>query len=82
MREEVIKDFYGRIIGYIRTEPNGNQVALNFYKQKLGTYDKQRDITKDFYGRILSKGNMLSSLILSEEINNNAKRMNNKTKNN
>ena len=63
MKEQTIKDFYGKILGYIRTEPNGDKTAFDFYRRKLGTWDKQKDITKDWLGRIVSSGDSLAVLI-------------------
>ena len=61
-----IKDFYGVIIGYIDEDSQGNKVATDFYRRKVGTYDKRSDVTRDFYGRIVSKGDTTSSLIFTE----------------
>lgn len=54
--EEAIRDFYGRIIGYIETEPNGNKVVRDFYRRVLGKYDKSSNTTRDFYGRVIARG--------------------------
>lgn len=63
MTEEYIRDFSKRIIGIIRTDSNGDQIAIDFATRKiLGYYRKNLDHTTDFYGRILYKGNMVSSL--------------------
>ncbi len=59
---ETIKDFYGKILGYIDDE-GSRKVAKNFYGKILGYYYIKDDVTKDFYGKILSHGNILSSLI-------------------
>lgn len=59
-----IKDFQGRILGYIWTnKETGNERATDFYGKILGFYDKKNDFTKDFVGKILARGNILSSLI-------------------
>lgn len=65
MAREVIKNFYGQIIGSL--EDTGNKViARDFYGKILGHYDKNQNVTKDFYGKILAKGNIASSLIWEE----------------
>jgi len=70
MKEEKITDFYGRILGYIQTdELTNNKTAFNFYRKILGRYNAKENVTKDFYGRIVSRGDTLTSLIIS---NNNA----------
>ena len=62
--KEVIRDFYGRIIGTITTKNDGSKVVRDFYGRILGTYDKKYDVTRDFYGRIVAKGDYSSGLIL------------------
>ena len=66
-REEIIKDFYGRILGYVEIEPNGNKIFKDFYRRILGRYDKALNATKDFYGRIIAKGDAGVGLIYAEE---------------
>lgn len=65
MQEEFIRDYdTRRILGILRTLPNGDQVAIDFTTRKtLGYYRKQQDHTTDFLGRILTKGNSVVSLI-------------------
>lgn len=60
---EVIRDFYGRILGTITTDNNGNKVVRDFYGKILGKYDKKSNVTRDFYGRIVAKGDRSNSLI-------------------
>lgn len=61
--ETVLKDYYGKIIGYIETRPDGNKVIRNFHRQIKGTYDKKQDVTRDFYGRIIARGDCLTMLL-------------------
>lgn len=61
--ETVIRDFHGRIIGYIQTDKDGNKRVLNFHRQILGDYKKSLDVTRDFYGRIIARGDQSSMLI-------------------
>ena len=60
---QVIKDFGGRILGYIDIDDKGNKTVRDFYRKILGYYDKQLDVTRDFYKRIISRGDMSSALI-------------------
>ena len=60
---EVIRDFYGRILGSITTDKQGNKVVRDFYGKILGRYDKQTNVTRDFYGRIIGKGDSSSALV-------------------
>lgn len=67
MKEEIIKDYYNRIIGYIQTDGKGNKKAFNFYRQLLGTYEVDTNLTKDFYRRIVARGDALVALIWEHE---------------
>ncbi len=61
--QETIKDWRGKIIGYIITYDNGNQIIQDFYHKILGTYDKRMNVTRDFYNRIIARGNQLPMLL-------------------
>lgn len=61
-----IKDFYGKIIGWIEEDASGNRVCKDFYGKILGKYDKTLDRTYDFYGKILSKGDITAALVWNE----------------
>ena len=63
MKQEKIKDFYGRIIGTMIEENDGRKKLLDFNGRILGTYDPRVDLTRDFNGRIISKGDRLLSLL-------------------
>lgn len=60
-----IKDFYGRVLGYIEEDSSGNKTARDFYHRILGKYVKSQNVTKDFYGRVISKGDTVVGLIYS-----------------
>ena len=60
---QVIRDFYGRILGTITTDKIGNKVVRDFYGKIMGKYDKKQNVTRDFYGRIVAKGDASASLI-------------------
>lgn len=63
-----IRDFYNRIIGYVETDTiTGDKVAKDFYRRVIGYYDKKTNTTRDFYRRIVSKGDILSALIIAED---------------
>lgn len=64
---ETIRDFYGKILGYIETKVDGDKVARDFYKRILGYYKKSINATTDFYGRIIGKGDLTASLIYRGE---------------
>ena len=58
-----IKDFYGRILGWIITSPNGDKRITDFSGRILGFYRANYDHTTDFYGRIIGNGDQLTSLL-------------------
>lgn len=60
---EVIKDFYGRILGSVTTDAQGNKTVRDFYGKVLGKFDAKNNVTRDFYGRIIAKGDRSSGLI-------------------
>lgn len=69
-----VREFSGRIIGWVETDKDGNQQVRNFSGKILGRYDKSLDCTRDFYGRILTKGNTVNGLLYSPEHNPDFKR--------
>lgn len=68
--KEPIRQFSGKIIGYLETDKDGNQQARDFYGKILGTYDKKFNVTRDFYGKIVGKGNQVIGLIWNPQVNN------------
>ena len=62
-REEIIRDFYGRIIGKYEHQANGDIVVRDFYNRILGYYIASRDVTTDFYRRVVAKGNAVGMLL-------------------
>lgn len=68
MTKTEIRDFYGRIIGWIETnETTGDKIGRDFYGRIVGYYQKSLNVTRDFYQRIVARGDALSGLILQEE---------------
>ncbi len=63
MDTTIIRDFYGRIIGKIETDSNGNKTIRNFYGVILGRYDARTNTTRDFYGRVVANGDASTMLI-------------------
>ena len=64
IQRDKIKDWRGRIIGFIDTDTvTGNKVARDFYGKIVGKYNKRLDITTDFYGRLVSKGDRVMILL-------------------
>lgn len=63
MKETAIKDFYGRIIGFIQEDQSGNKTLRDFHRKIIGRYNKATDTTRDFYGRIIARGDQLTMLL-------------------
>lgn len=63
MTKEYIRDFYGRILGSIETDNQGNKLVRDFYGKVLGKYNKKDNTTRDFYGKIIARGDQASMLI-------------------
>lgn len=63
---QTIKDFSGRIIGYIDEQPNGDKIVKDFYQRVLGKYHKQSNTTRDFYGRVIAQGDA-SAMLLNKQ---------------
>lgn len=61
---ETIREFGGRIIGYLDHESNGDITVRSFGGQILGRYTARDDTTRDFGGRILYHGNMAAALLV------------------
>ena len=60
-----IKDFYGRVIGTVEEESNGDKTIKDFYGRPLGYYKKGRNVTTDFYGRVVASADQLTTLLNS-----------------
>jgi hypothetical protein len=68
MAKQTIKDFYGRIIGYINVDDKtGDKTASDFYGRILGYYKKNLNSTVDFYGRTVARGDTVVGLIYDKE---------------
>jgi hypothetical protein len=64
MSTETIRDSQYRVIGSIRTNPDGKQTAYDERFHMLGVYDPKMDLTRDVHFRVFGGGNQLSALIL------------------
>lgn len=62
MAREAIKDYQGKILGWI--EWSGNKKWLSdFYGKRLGYYDQSLNKTFDFYGRQVGSGDIVMTLL-------------------
>lgn len=64
---EPVRDWTGRVLGFVETDKNGNQTVRNFGGKVLAYYNKNRDWTTDFAGKVLSRGNTAISYIYLEK---------------
>ena len=55
-----IKDFYGRVIGTVVEENNGDKTIKDFYGRPLGYYNNGRIVTTFFYGGVVAAGYQLT----------------------
>ena len=46
MAKEYIKDFYGKVLGYLETQGT-KTIARDFYGKVLGSYDSRDNFTRD-----------------------------------
>lgn len=58
-----ITNAYGKIMGTVETQNNGDKTVRDFYGKILGYYRKSRDVTTDFYGKIIARGDAAVGLI-------------------
>lgn len=63
MKRELIKDYYGKILGSIETDTSGNKVAKDYFGLILGFYDKKSDTTQDRLRHIIARGDSVVSLV-------------------
>lgn len=63
MNRMTIKDFSGKIIGFIDIDDAGNKVVRKFNLMIVGRYDAKLDVTRDFQGRVIARGDVSSSLL-------------------
>ena len=63
MKRMTIKDFSGKIVGYIDVDDNGNKVVRKFNLMIVGRYDARLDVTRDFQNRVIARGDVSGSLL-------------------
>jgi hypothetical protein len=56
MDKVAIKEWSGKILGYVQTHSNGDKTITNFYGVILGYYRKSSNVTTNFHGRMISQG--------------------------
>lgn len=66
MREEMIQDWKGKIIGWVRIYNNGDKEYCNFKRTIQARYRADLDITTTFGGRKLENGDAGRSYIVND----------------
>lgn len=65
-KQEEIRDFQGKILGYIVTENNGDKTVRNFTGKILGVYDLRNKVTRTFTGKIIAQGDVSTGLLFNQ----------------
>lgn len=60
---EAIRDGQYRTVGYVETDRDGKQRALNARYQTVGHFDPTRNETRDATYKVVARGNALAALI-------------------
>lgn len=60
---QTLKDARFRVIGYIDTDADGQQVLSDAQFRSLGSYDPKTNTTKDAQFRRIGQGNLLTTLL-------------------
>ena len=63
----VIREYSGKILGYIYVDEKGNKTVREFTGKTLGYYYADRDVTTDFSGRVLARGDIASALLFMDD---------------
>lgn len=63
----VIREFGGKIIGYIYVDEKGDKTVKNYSGKILGYYYADRNVTTNFSGKILAQGDISSALLFDQE---------------
>ena len=58
-----IREFSGKIIGYVDLDTTCDKIVRDFYGKILGRYDKKQNVTRDFYGKIIAYGDQAAMLL-------------------
>ena len=67
--KEPVREFGGKIIGWVETDADGNQEVRNFIGEIVSRYDAKIKVTRDFYGNILTQGNTAIGHLFNPSIN-------------
>ena len=65
MTKETIRDWTGKILGFIETDNEGKKTVRKFSGEIVGFYYPKRNVTTDFSGRMIAQGDCSSGLLLN-----------------
>ncbi len=65
--EERIKDWTGKLLGYVETDNQGNQKVKDWTGKLLGYYNAGDNTTREWNGRKIAEGNVAVSLIYKNQ---------------
>lgn len=61
--QEPIKDWRGKVIGFVEEDHIGNKVIRDYQGRVLGKYNKSLNVTQDFHGHQVAKGDCVMMLL-------------------
>ena len=64
-----VREFSGKIIGWVETDDKGNQDVRTFTGLIIARYDAEFNVTRDFYGKILTRGNTAVGQLFNPSVN-------------
>ena len=67
MDKQVIKNWRGKVMGFIKTDDKGNKQVFDSKYKLLGTYRKDLNLTRDSSYRVIGKGDLTLTLIPMEK---------------
>lgn len=67
--KDPVREFNGKIIGWVESDLDGNQQVRNFIGTIIAKYDVNLNVTRDFYGKILTRGNTAVGQLFNPTVN-------------
>ncbi len=63
MSREAIKDWTGKVVGWIDKDDRGNKTIREYNYKIVGKYDSSTNTTRDFHGRVVAKGDHIGIML-------------------
>lgn len=67
--KEPVREFSGKIIGWVETENDGSQIVRAFSGKIIAKYDARFNVTREFSGKVLTQGNTAVGQLFNPSIN-------------